>query len=78
MPELPDVAIYVERLERLLAGRQVENVVIHNPFVLRTVTPPVSALAGQRVGGTRRIGKRIVLATEGGLFIVFHLMIAGR
>ncbi|HTQ76291.1 MAG TPA: DNA-formamidopyrimidine glycosylase family protein [Burkholderiales bacterium] len=78
MPELPDVAVYVERLEDRLAGRKLERVRLLNPFVLRSVTPPLSSVEGRKLLGVRRIGKRIVFELEGGLFLVLHLMIAGR
>src|SRR5437016_3496571 len=78
MPELPDVTIYIERLEARIAGRRLERVRIANPFLLRTASPPISAAEGKKVVGLRRIGKRIVIALEGGLFLVLHLMIAGR
>ena len=78
MPELPDVTIYVEALERAAVGRPLEHLRIGSPFVLRSVDPPVSAAEGRRVTGVRRLGKRIVLALEPDLFLVMHLMIAGR
>ena len=78
MPELPDVAVYVERLEALTLGRALQASRIRSPFVLRSVEPPIDALVGQRVEGVRRIGKRIVLEFEDDLFLVIHLMIAGR
>ena len=78
MPELPDVAIYVERLEYRLAGRTLERIALLNPFVLRSVAPPVAAAEGRRLKGVRRIGKRIVFELEGGLYLVLHLRIAGR
>ncbi|HSJ31498.1 MAG TPA: DNA-formamidopyrimidine glycosylase family protein [Longimicrobiales bacterium] len=78
MPELPDVTVYVERLAALLRGRVIERVRIANPFVLRSVEPPISAVAGRRVEGFDRMGKRIVVRLDGDLFIVVHLMIAGR
>ena len=78
MPELPDVTIYAERLEDRLAGRTLRRVRLLNPFVLRSVAPPISAVEGRKVTGARRIGKRIVIALEGGLYLVLHLMIAGR
>jgi formamidopyrimidine-DNA glycosylase len=77
MPELPDVVVYVERLESRLAGQPLQGVRLANPFVLRSVDPPLDA-AGGRVDGVRRMGKRIVIALEGDLFLVLHLMIAGR
>jgi formamidopyrimidine-DNA glycosylase len=78
MPELPDVQIYLERLDALLTGRAIERLRIVNPFVLRSVEPAVSAVEGRRIVGLERFGKRIVIRIEGDLFIVVHLMIAGR
>jgi formamidopyrimidine-DNA glycosylase len=78
MPELPDVTVYVEALERRIAGRRLERIRILTPFVLRSVDPPVEAAAGREVRGLRRIGKRIVLDLGEELFAVIHLMIAGR
>ena len=78
MPELPDVVVYVEALERRIVGQRLERVRLASPFVLRTAVPPIAAAEGKRVEGVRRLGKRIVLALEGGLFLVLHLMIAGR
>ena len=78
MPELPDVTVYVERLEALLKGEVLERVRLRSPFVLRSVEPGIDELAGRRVESVRRIGKRIVLGFDGELFLVIHLMIAGR
>ena len=78
MPELPDVTVYVEALERHVGGRRLERIRTLNPFVLRSVDPPLEAVAGRTVVGLRRIGKRIVLDMGDGLFVVIHLMIAGR
>jgi formamidopyrimidine-DNA glycosylase len=78
MPELPDVTVYIERLEARIAGQTLERVRIANPFLLRSASPPISAAEGKKVVGLRRIGKRIVIALEGSLFLVLHLMIAGR
>ncbi|HEY7612108.1 MAG TPA: DNA-formamidopyrimidine glycosylase family protein [Gemmatimonadales bacterium] len=78
MPELPDVVVYLEALERRILGQVLTAVRLPSPFVLRTVEPPVTALYGRRVVHLRRIGKRIVLGFEGDLFLVIHLMIAGR
>ncbi|TMH85560.1 MAG: formamidopyrimidine-DNA glycosylase [Betaproteobacteria bacterium] len=78
MPELPDVTVYVERLEDRLAGRALQRLRLLNPFVLRSVAPPLDAVAGRKVKGVRRMGKRIVFELEGALFLVLHLMIAGR
>jgi formamidopyrimidine-DNA glycosylase len=78
MPELPDVAIYIERLSALCLGRVLCHARLKSPFLLRTFDPPLSAAEGQRVTGFRRIGKRIVFELSEDLFLVFHLMIAGR
>jgi formamidopyrimidine-DNA glycosylase len=78
VPELPDVAIYLEALEARLLGHTLEKVRLANPFVLRTVDPAPAELAGRRVTSLRRLGKRIVFEFDGGLFLVIHLMIAGR
>ena len=78
MPELPDVVVYVESLAQRVVGARVERVRLLSPFVLRTVVPPLSAVEGQRVNAVRRLGKRIVIALESDLFLVMHLMIAGR
>ena len=78
MPELPDITVYVEHLERRLVGQALRQVTLANPFVLRTVQPPLIDAAGRRVVGIRRLGKRIVLALENERFLVIHLMIAGR
>jgi len=78
VPELPDVVVYIERLTPLVLGQPLVQVHLGSPFVLRTVDPPVSEVDGRTVTGIRRLGKRIVLALEGELFVVIHLMIAGR
>ena len=78
MPELPDVIVYVESLESRIVGRTLTGVRLVSPFVLRTAVPPISAVEGKRVMGVRRLGKRIVLALEEELYLVLHLMIAGR
>jgi formamidopyrimidine-DNA glycosylase len=78
MPELPDVTVYIERVADKLAGRVLRGVRLPSVFVLRTAQPPVSALVGRRVVGTRRLGKRMVIGFDGGLFLVLHMMIAGR
>lgn len=78
MPELPDVVIYVERLNHFIAGERLEKVRIASPFVLRSVDPPPSEIEGHVVQEASRLGKRIVLTMDEGLFLVFHLMIAGR
>jgi formamidopyrimidine-DNA glycosylase len=78
MPELPDVEVYLEALERRIVGHALTGIRIANPFVLRTVDPRPSELAGARVAGVRRMGKRIVIELDAERFIVVHLMIAGR
>jgi formamidopyrimidine-DNA glycosylase len=78
MPELPDITLYLEQLAPRVLIQPLERVVVRNPFVLRTFDPPISEAAGKRVLGLRRMGKRIVFALEGELFLVIHLMIAGR
>ena len=78
MPELPDVVVYMEHLRNRLAGRTLTRLRLLNPFVLRSVSPPISSAEGKKVLGLRRIGKRIVVELEGALFLVLHLMIAGR
>src|SRR4051812_26195832 len=84
MPELPDVTVYLEALDRKVVGRRLERIRTLNPFVLRSFEPPLDAVAERAVQGTRRIGKRLVLEVTpdpGGakpVFIVIHLMIAGR
>ena len=78
MPELPDVTVYLEALAARVDGRKLLGVRLASPFVLRTFDPPLSAAAGRKVLGLRRVGKRLVLELEGDLFLVIHLMIAGR
>ncbi len=78
MPELPDVTVYVERLEALLGGRALRGVRTRSPFLLRTVQPPLSAAHGRAVRGVARLGKRIVIELDEQLFLVLHLMVAGR
>jgi formamidopyrimidine-DNA glycosylase len=78
MPELPDVTVYVEALERHVGGEVLEAVRVRSPSLVRTFEPPLRDAHGKRVVGVRRIGKRIVLALEDDLFLVLHLMIAGR
>src|SRR5437016_218999 len=78
MPELPDVVVYVESLEARILGQQLESIRLVSPFVLRSALPPIAEASGKSVIGIRRMGKRIVLALEGELFLVLHLMIAGR
>ncbi|MEM9158046.1 MAG: DNA-formamidopyrimidine glycosylase family protein [Verrucomicrobiota bacterium] len=78
MPELPDVCVYVEGLEKRLVGHRLLKTRIVSPFVLRSYAPPLSAIEGKALVGMRRIGKRVVFCFEGELFLVTHLMIAGR
>jgi formamidopyrimidine-DNA glycosylase len=78
MPELPDVVVYIEALRSHVAGRRLERIRLLSPFVLRSVDPPIDAVQGQAVLSVHRVGKRIVLELEHELFLVIHLMIAGR
>ncbi len=78
MPELPDILLYLHALEPRVVGRRLTRVRLFTPFLLRSVEPPISAVAGKSVLGLRRIGKRIVFELEEELFLVLHLMIAGR
>jgi formamidopyrimidine-DNA glycosylase len=78
MPELPDVTVYIERSQAKLQGEVLRRLALPSPFVLRTALPPIGTLEGRRVVGVERLGKRIVLAFEDELFLVVHLMIAGR
>ena len=78
MPELPDVEIYRERLAALAGGAPIEGFRVLSPSLLQTWDPPIASVPGRRIAGFRRIGKRIVWELEGDLFLVFHLMIAGR
>ena len=78
MPELPDLAIYRDAIAARVIGQPVTQIRIDNPFVLRTAVPPIADAEGKQVHDVRRLGKRLVLALDGDLFLVFHLMIAGR
>ena len=78
MPELPDVELYIEAIEKRIAGQPLTGIRLGSPFVLRTVDPAPAELVGHAVVGLRRVGKRIAIELEGELFIVIHLMIAGR
>jgi formamidopyrimidine-DNA glycosylase len=78
MPELPDIAAYITALEPLIVGQRLEHVRLASPFLLRTVQPPVKDVEGRLVQELRRIGKRIAIGVEGDLWLVLHLMIAGR
>jgi len=78
MPELPDVTVYCEALAQRVVGQTLDKILIILPFLLRTVEPPIAAAQGRRVTEVRRIGKRLGIGLEGDLWLVFHLMIAGR
>lgn len=78
MPEMPDIEVYLDRARTLLAGRVLQRVRVLHPFVLRSALPPIGSAEGHTVTGVERLGKRVVLALDGGLFLVVHLMIAGR
>ncbi len=78
MPELPDITVYLEALERRVLGEPLEAVRTASPFLLRSVEPPLAAAQGKRVTGLRRLGKRLVIGLEEELHLVLHLMIAGR
>jgi formamidopyrimidine-DNA glycosylase len=78
MPELPDVAVYIEALERRILGRPLAGIRLGSPFVLRTVEPPLATFRGRSPRALSRLGKRIVMAFDDDLFLVIHLMIAGR
>lgn len=78
MPELPDIVVYIEALEKRIQGQTLQRVQVASPFLLRTAVPPLSTVAGRRVVELRRIGKRICLGLEDDLWLVLHLMIVGR
>ncbi len=78
MPELPDIAAYLDALETRIVGQRLERVRLGSPFLLRSVQPPLTSVEGRVVRGLRRIGKRIAIGVEGDLWLVLHLMIAGR
>jgi formamidopyrimidine-DNA glycosylase len=78
MPELPDILAYLEALHPRVVGQRLERVRIGNPFLVRTPDPPIAAVEGRAITGLRRLGKRIVFEFETDLFVVIHLMIAGR
>jgi formamidopyrimidine-DNA glycosylase len=78
VPELPDITVYLDCLAPRVVDQRLERLLIRNPFVLRSVSPSVAEVEGKRVRGLRRLGKRVVLALEDELFLVIHLMIAGR
>ena len=78
MPELPDIVVYIEALEKRIQGSVLERVRVASPFLLRTAVPPLSKVEGKKVVELRRLGKRICFGLEGDLWLVLHLMIAGR
>ena len=78
MPELPDITVYIEALEARILGQTLDWVRLASPFLLRTIDPPLSAAQGKKVQALRRIGKRIAIGLEDDLWLVLHLMIAGR
>ena len=78
MPELPDILLYLDALRARIVGRRVEAVRLASPFLLRSIDPPLSRVEGCRVIDVHRLGKRVVIGVEGEVFLVFHLMIAGR
>jgi formamidopyrimidine-DNA glycosylase len=78
MPELPDLTVYLEALDHRIVGQRLERVQIVSPFLLRTAEPPLVSAHGRRVAGLRRLGKRLAIGLEDDLWLVLHLMIAGR
>ena len=78
MPELPDIVVYIENLQSRIVGRTLERIRVLNPFVLRTAVPPIASVEGRKVVGLRRLGKRIAIELADELFLVLHLMVAGR
>src|SRR6266705_4194770 len=78
MPELPDIVVYIEAVEKRILGQTLEGIRVVSPFLLRTATPPLTSAAGKRVLRLRRLGKRICIGLEDDLWLVLHLMIAGR
>jgi formamidopyrimidine-DNA glycosylase len=78
MPELPDITVYIEAIDRRVAGRRLERIRVHSPFLVRTFEPPLDAAMGRTVREVRRIGKRIAMRLDDDHWLVLHLMIAGR
>ena len=78
MPELPDVNVYVEAIRERVGGHKLVRTIVKSPFLLRSTTPPISATAGRTVVEVRRVGKQIAIGVEDDLWLVLHLMIAGR
>jgi formamidopyrimidine-DNA glycosylase len=78
MPELPDITVYAESFDAKARGDHLKRVSVASPFLLRTALPPIGSVEGKQVVGIERLGKRVVIALEGDLFLIIHLMIAGR
>src|SRR4051794_20557034 len=78
MPEFPDITVYIESIERRVTGQALEHVRLNSPFLLRTYDPPLSEVGGKTVRELRRLGKRIAIGLDGELWLVIHLMVAGR
>lgn len=78
MPELPDITVYIEALEQRITGTTLNRVSVASPFLLRTAVPPLTSVEGKEITGLRRLGKRICIGVEGDVWLVLHLMIAGR
>src|SRR5258708_5209761 len=78
MPELPDVSVYVEAIRSRVSGHKLIRTIVKSPFLLRSTAPPIVATAGKTVHEVRRLGKQIAIGVEGDLWLVLHLMIAGR
>src|SRR5580692_2605750 len=78
MPELPDIVVYIEALEKRILGQTLQRAIIASPFLLRSIDTPVSEVNGQKVRALRRVGKRIGIGFENDVWLVLHLMIAGR
>src|SRR5260370_13544980 len=78
MPELPEVSVYVEAIRTRIDGHKLVRTIVKSPLLLRPTTPPISATAGKEVREVRRLGKQIAIGVEGGVWLVIHLMIAGR
>src|SRR5262245_1942720 len=78
MPELPDITVYIEALEQRIQAHELQRLQLMSPFLLRTATPPLASIEGKKVLEIRRLGKRICLGFEDNLWLVLHLMIAGR
>jgi len=78
VPELPDIVVYIEALEARILGEPLDRVRLASPFLLRSTSPPLEAAAGKKVRELRRLGKRIAIGLEDDIWLVLHLMIAGR